>query len=440
MNSELKILSNWNNYPVVKASYQSPYFREDITESIVQASEIIARGNGRCYGDASLGNNVISMLKYNNILQFDKELGVIACQSGVLLSDILEVIVPNGWFLPVTPGTQFITIGGALASDVHGKNHHKEGSFADFVLDFFLLKPDGTIAQCSKTTNVELFWYTMGGMGLTGIILEVTFTLKRISSQFIKEKQIKASCLSEILELFETYNAYTYSVAWIDCLKSGKGFGRSILMLGEHATHEEVGDRVSKKKTEFTIPFYFPSFTLNSTTIKAFNTLFYHKNLKQVSEGIVPYKPFFYPLDAIYDWNRIYGKRGFLQYQFVIPQAVGKKGIEVILKRISQKKIGSFLAVLKSFGPGTVPLSFQMSGYTLALDMPLVNGLFTFLDELDKIVAEYGGRIYLSKDARMNSEIYYKTYPRSYDFAQFVSNLDPNSKVVSNLSKRLKIK
>jgi len=440
MGDKSVLLSNWNNFPKIRTSFIDVTFKEDLSNSLNQNESVIARGNGRCYGDASLGDNVINMLKFNNILRFDKEQGLITCQSGVLLSDILELIVPSGWFLPVTPGTQFITIGGALASDVHGKNHHKEGSFADFVVDFLILKPDGTIVQCSKTNNGELFWYTMGGMGLTGIILEATFTLKKISSQFIREKQIKASSLSEILELFDTYNAYTYSVAWIDCLKGGKAFGRSILMLGEHATREEVGDRVSKKKTEFTIPFYFPSFTLNSATIKAFNTFFYHKNLRQVSEGIVPYKPFFYPLDAIYDWNRIYGKRGFLQYQFVIPRAVGKMGIEVILKKISQKKVGSFLAVLKSFGPGTVPLSFQMSGYTLALDMPLVNGLFAFLDELDKIVAEYGGRIYLSKDARMSSEIYYKTYPRSYDFGQFVATLDPNSKVVSNLSRRLKIK
>ncbi len=188
MNGELKILSNWNNFPVVKASYQSPYFREDITESMVQATEIIARGNGRCYGDASLGNNVINMLKYNNILRFDKELGVIACQSGVLLSDILELIVPNGWFLPVTPGTQFITIGGALASDVHGKNHHKEGSFADFVEEFLLLKPDGSIAHCSKASNVELFWYTMGGMGLTGIILENNFYVEKNFQSVYKGK------------------------------------------------------------------------------------------------------------------------------------------------------------------------------------------------------------------------------------------------------------
>jgi FAD/FMN-containing dehydrogenase len=433
-------LGNWNNYPLVTANLQSPYFLEDIVKSAHSARHIIARGNGRCYGDASLGGDVLSMLKFNNVTSFDKDLGIITCQSGVLLSDILTIIIPNGWFLPVTPGTQFITVGGAVASDVHGKNHHKEGSFANYVLGFSLLKPDGTIVQCSGTENIDLYWYTMGGMGLTGVILDVTFKLKKIESVFIREKRIRASNLEEILTLFDEYSSYTYSVAWIDCLKTGSSFGRSILMLGEHASKEEVSDLSIKRKFKFSVPFNFPSYTLNSTTIGLFNAFFYHKNIKKTSDTLVDYRSFFYPLDSIESWNRIYGKRGFIQYQFVVPKLVGRKGIEDILNRISKKGIGSFLAVLKSFGPGTVPMSFPINGYTLALDMPLVKGLFTFLDELDKIVSDFGGRIYLSKDARMDSEIFYKTYPNSYDFSQFVATLDPKSKFLSSLSRRLKIK
>lgn len=433
-------LSNWNNYPVIDAEISSPYFVEEIQELLFVGKPIIARGNGRCYGDASLGGNVISMLELNNALLFDESNGIFRCQGGMLLSDILEIIMPKGWYLPVTPGTKFITIGGALASDIHGKNHHKEGSFADHVLKVKILKPNGQVEECSPELNSELFWFTAGGMGLTGIILEVTIRLKRIESPFIVQRQVSAKCLDEIIELFDKYNHYTYSVAWIDCLKRGKYFGRSILILGEHATGEEVGDRKLTKPFNIRVPFTFPTGILNPITIKAFNAIYYAKNYKKIIDSIIPSDKFFYPLDSILDWNRIYGRRGFVQYQFVVPKEVGKKAISEILKKVTEKGWGSFLAVLKTFRSGSVPLTFQMEGYTLALDIPMNRNLLKFLDLLDEMVKAFGGRIYLSKDARMKSEIFFSTYPESENFAQYISLLDPQRVIQSGLSHRLKLK
>jgi len=436
----MKPLSNWNNYPTIVSEVTEPMFSGEVENILNSATPTIARGNGRCYGDASLGPNVMSTLSLNHVLAFNETTGIFCCESGMLLSDILEVIVPRGWYLPVTPGTKFITVGGAVASDVHGKNHHKEGSFADYVLKIRLAKPDGNIVECSPDLNPNLFWFTTGGMGLTGIILDVTFRLKKIESQFIKQRQIKAGSLDEIIALFDEYKTYTYSVAWIDCLKKGNGFGRSILMVGEHATRSEAEGRRIKKTGFLKVPIYLPSFTLNPFTIMAFNEFFYNKNYKKVMESVISSDKFFYPLDSILNWNKIYGKKGFIQYQFVVPRDVGKQGITEILKRIAEKGWGSFLAVLKAFGPGTTPLTFQMEGYTLALDIPMNRNLFRFLDELDLLVKDYGGRIYLSKDARMKPEIFFSTYPRSYDFCQFVSLNDPMGKIQSGLSNRLRIK
>lgn len=435
-------ITNWNNYPREKSKVSSPVFAQDFDTMLADHSSFIVRGNGRCYGDASLGSSIVSSLKFNRILNFDVEHGIITCQSGLMLSDILELTMPKGWFLPVTPGTRFITVGGAVASDVHGKNHHKDGSFSQHVIALKILTPTGAIISCNATQNSEYFWFTCGGMGLTGIILEVTFSLKKIETGFIKQVQIKANGLDEVLDLFEQYSHYTYSVAWIDCLKTGSNFGRSILMVGEHATVPELNGAPPhpKKSITLSVPFNFPSFVLNGFSVKAFNAVYYSKNYKREMHSITSYEKFFYPLDAILHWNRIYGSRGFVQYQFVIPKHAGKAGIRDILKRISAKGWGSFLAVLKLFGTQQGPISFNMEGYTLALDIPINAKLFYFLDELDLMVKEYGGRIYLTKDARMKAEIFHSTYPNAANFTTFLNKIDPDKKIISSLSRRLEIK
>ena len=436
-----KLITNWNNYPVVEAREISFDYEKEIALKLAQNS--IPHGNGRCYGDASLSTEVVNTLRYDKVLAFDELNGIITCQSGLLLSDLLQIVVPRGWFLPVTPGTKFITVGGAVASDVHGKNHHVDGSFSRHIVSMSVLTGTGEIFVCSPSSHPDLFWATCGGMGLTGIILEVKFRLKRINTAFIKQRQIKARNLEDVMSLFEQNSGSTYSVAWIDCLKRGKNFGRSILMLGEHATTDEVNSKnvlMPKERAIFTVPVYFPSFVLNGFSVKMFNALYYAKNYKRIIDSVVHYDGFYYPLDSILSWNKIYGKKGFVQYQFVLPLQTSRSGLMDILGRINKRGTGSFLAVLKLFGEQDDLISFPMKGYTLALDFPIQPGLFEFLDELDQIVASYGGRIYLSKDARMKKEIFWRTYPRAQEFVDILAKYDPQKRFVSGLSERLTLK
>ncbi len=437
-----KQIANWGNYPVMESDEKTFSFDDQLLKLVKEEKHYIPRGNGRCYGDGSLADKTISTLKYDKVLSFDTEKGIFECESGITLDKVLEIIVPKGWFLPVTPGTKFITIGGAVASDVHGKNHHLDGAFSAHILDMDVVISNGDVLTCSTSENVDLFRATCGGMGLTGVISRVKFDLKKISTAYIKQKQIKASNLEEIISLFEEYKDYTYSVAWIDCLKKGEHFGRSILILGEHATEEELNDKQKNQplpkpaNKQLPFPFNLPSWVLNPFTVKAFNFLYYGKNFKKVIDNVVPYEPFFYPLDAIANWNRGYGKKGFVQYQFVLPLDA-KQGLIDILHSISDAGLGSFLAVLKVFGKQESLISFPMEGYTLALDFPVRDGLFEFLDTLDKIVLQYGGRLYMSKDARMKPEILEAGYPDLDTFRSIIKRYDPEGKIVSVQSERL---
>jgi decaprenylphospho-beta-D-ribofuranose 2-oxidase len=439
-----KKIANWGNYPVMESDEKSFAFFDQLQTALKSSDAVIARGNGRCYGDASLEKNTLSTLKYDKILSFDTEQGIFECQSGLTLDKILEVIVPKGWFLPVTPGTKFITVGGAVASDVHGKNHHVDGSFSAHVLEMDVLLGSGETITCSPQNYTDLFWATCGGMGLTGIITRVKFDLKKIETSYISQKQVKAKNLDEVLDLFDKYQHYTYSVAWIDCLQKGDDFGRSILILGEHAKKSELDDKLKGDplklpgKKQITFPVNLPSFALNQFTVKAFNFLYYGKNFKREINNIVSYEPFFYPLDAVLHWNRGYGKKGFVQYQFVLPME-SKQGLIDILKRISDEGLGSFLAVLKVFGKQDDLISFPKQGYTLALDFPVRDGLFAFLDELDEIVLKNNGRLYLSKDARMKSEIFWRSYENAEAFKNIVKKYNPDFKINSIQARRLNI-
>lgn len=439
-----KRIANWGNYPVVESDERSFSFLDDVKKIVGNSSSFIPRGNGRCYGDASLANETISTIGFDKILSFDISKGTFECESGLTLDKILEVIVPEGWFLPVTPGTKFITVGGAVGSDVHGKNHHVDGSFSNHILEMDILLGDGRIMTCSPDVHPDLFQATCGGMGLTGLITRVKFGLKKIETSYIKQKQIKASNLDELLELFDKYKRYTYSVAWVDCLMKGSHFGRSILMLGEHAVLADLDEKQKKeplalpKKKQINFPLTLPSWVLNTFTVKAFNFLYYGKNFKKEINNVISYEPFFYPLDAVLNWNRGYGKKGFVQYQFVLPLEA-RKGLIEILKRIGDKGMGSFLVVLKVFGKQDDLISFPFEGYTLALDFPVRKGLFEFLNELDQIVLQYGGRLYMSKDARMKPEMLEKGYPRLEEFKSIIKKYNPSGKVSSLQSERLHI-
>lgn len=437
-----KEIANWGNYPVMESDERNFSYIDDMRQYMRTTGDFIPRGNGRCYGDASLATNTINTTKFDKILSFDTQLGIFECQSGITLDQVLEVVVPKGWFLPVTPGTKFITVGGAVASDVHGKNHHIDFCFSHHVSEMDILLTDGSLVTCAPDREVDLFEATCGGMGLTGLITRVKFQLKKIESSYIRQKQVKAANLEEVLVLFDKYKDYTYSVAWIDCLKKGNAFGRSILILGEHATLADLSDQQKNeplklpKKKQIVFPFNLPSWVLNSFTVKAFNFLYYGKNLKKEINNVVNYEPFFYPLDAILHWNRGYGKKGFIQYQFVVPME-SKQGLIEILQKISDKGLGSFLAVLKVFGKQESLIGFPMEGYTLALDIPVRKGLFETLDELDKIVLKYGGRLYMSKDARMKPDVLQAGYKHLPRFLSIVKRYNPDGRIHSVQSDRL---
>lgn len=406
----MKKLTSWGKYPLIDANITTPSTSQNLTELGLTG---IGRGLGRSYGDSALSEQVIESQKLNHFISFDEVSGLLRCEAGVSLNDILTMFVPKGWFLPVTPGTKFVTVGGAIASDVHGKNHHLEGSFSDHVTSFTLIINNKKFI-CSKEENSDLFYATSGGMGLTGVITEATFKLKPIKSAYINQKIVKAQNLGAALELFEQYEKTTYSVAWIDCLSTGKSLGRSLLMLGEHS---DDGKLPTHKDGLFNMPCDMPSFLLNKYTIQTFNTAYYNKQLKEEINNTVHYDSFFYPLDGINNWNRMYGSNGFTQYQFVIPKEAGKEGLTEILEAIAESKQGSFLAVLKVFGKGNQNLlSFPMEGYTLALDFKLNDKLFTLLNRLDAIVRKYDGRLYLSKDVRMSEEMFKVSYPKWKEF------------------------
>ena len=409
--------SSWGNYPIINNSVRSYKNHKELRKLINENTTSITFGNGRSYGDSALNKNIITTKKSDNFISFDKEIGILHCQAGVTLSKILDLIIPQGWFLSVTPGTKLITVGGAIAADVHGKNHHISGSFSDNIIDFKLMLPNGKIITCSKNQNYDFWLASCGGMGLTGIILEARIKLQAIKSAQIKQTTIKTKNLQETFEAFEKFKDTTYSVAWIDCLAKKESIGRCILMLGEHALE---GELLYENKRKISIPINFPSISLNKFTVGTFNQLYYHKNFNKESQQTVDIDTFFYPLDSINQWNKIYGKNGFTQYQFVLPIHQSYEGLKEVLTKISTTGKGSFLAVLKLFGKGNQNwLSFPMEGYTLALDFKIEPGLFELLNELDKIVLKHKGRFYLAKDSRISQENFEQGYPQINIFRKF---------------------
>jgi len=439
-------ISGWGRFPVETAFVYRPEKRSEI-EAILgsgQQSTYISRGLGRSYGDAALNNDagVISHLRLDRFLSFDPGSGELECEAGATLADILEFAIPRSFFLPVTPGTKFVTLGGALASDVHGKNHHQDGTIANFVSRFTLLTPTGDLLECSLRENPEVFWATMGGMGLTGAILKATIGLRAIETAYVAVDYLKARDLDQALEAFGSSDRdYQYSVAWIDCLASGKSLGRSVLMRGNHARRSQVpGGREplnTGKVRQVTVPFDLPSFALNSLSIRAFNALYYAKH-RNLNGQLVRFEPFFWPLDSILEWNRMYGKRGFTQYQIAVPLERGREALIEVLERLVKSRRASFLAVVKRFGAANAGLlSFPMPGYTLSLDIPAASGLAEFLHGLDEVVLRYGGRIYLAKDATMEAASFARMYPRAAEFRALKKRLDPEGLLSSSQARRL---
>jgi len=387
--------------------------------------KLLPYGMGRSYGDVCLNNcgTLLVTTALDHILAFDEQIGLLRCESGISLDEVLRFLVPRGWFLPTTPGTKFVTLGGAIANDIHGKNHHHSGTFGCHVTRFELLRSNGERFICSREKNPEWFAATIGGLGLTGLITWAEFKVRRIANSFIEMESIKFRDLDEFFAITkESDQDYEYTVSWQDCLAKAKTLGRGIFMRGNHAK-AGAPDLSLHPKPGITVPFDFPSIALNQVSIKLFNTLYYARLRRRLTKSIVHYNPFFYPLDSINKWNRIYGSRGFFQYQFVVPFSEDNRAIRAILKEISESGQASFLAVLKTFGDIRSPglLSFPMPGVTLALDFPnRGEESFVLFEKLDRLVIEAGGRIYPAKDARMSAATFQASYPQWKKLIQYI--------------------
>jgi decaprenylphospho-beta-D-ribofuranose 2-oxidase len=404
------ILESWGRYIKHSGQIQSIHSQADAVEQITKLTgDGIPRGLGRSYGDSALSDTLLDMNALDHLIAFDASTGILTAYAGASLADLLQVFVPKGWFLPVTPGTEFVTLGGAIASDVHGKNHHLSGSFSDHLISIKVATVSEGIIECSHQHNSDLFKATCGGMGLTGLIVEATLQLTPITSALINEKIYKIPHLKALLEHFDQHQQSTYSVAWIDCLAKGDQLGRSLLMLGEHA---EQGPLTAGRPGRLSLPVELPISPLTSLTTRAFNQLYYCRIRKPVTERRVHYQPFFYPLDGIQHWNRLYGRQGFLQYQCVIPFDVGYQGVHSLLSDIAASQEASFLAVLKVMGEQNANyLSFPMKGFTLAMDFKYRPNIPALLERLDAKVLEMAADSILLKmltcpNQRLNAAIH----------------------------------
>ncbi|UCC48611.1 MAG: FAD-binding oxidoreductase [Gemmatimonadota bacterium] len=439
-------LSGWGRYPVGISEVHRPERLGELKVPLQSSGSAIARGLGRSYGDASFNSSGCTVLteRLNRFLDFDPSTGALECEAGVTIGEILEYFIPRGFVPPVIPGTKFVTLGGALACDIHGKNHHKDGSFGRHVIDFSLLTADGELVHCSRDENVELFRATVGGMGLTGIITQLRLRLIPIEDPRVVVDYDRAKDLDRALELFhESDERYKYSVAWIDCVGGGRrGLGRSVLMRGNPATGSEAAVLRPEKRRGISVPSTAPSFLLNRGSIRAFNGLYYRKHPRQARGVLSGYESFFFPLDGIRNWNRLYGRSGFFQYQAVLPYDDGRDGLVKMLELLRKSGPGAFLAVLKRFGSGNpeAPLSFPMPGYTLAADVPRRgSAVLDLLSRLDEIVIDLGGRVYLAKDARTSPGAVRAMYPHLESWLEIKSRFDPANRLGSDLARRLEL-
>lgn len=439
-------LAGWGNVDPVDCRVAAPATRSALRAAIAGPGRCIARGLGRSYGDSAvLGDGTVVEQRFcDRILGFDPIDGVVDCEAGVSLADLIAVYLPRGFFLPTTPGTKFVTVGGAIAADVHGKNHHADGTFGTHVVDLDLLVADGSVVTCAPDRDGDLFWATVGGMGLTGVILRARIRLLPVRTAWFRTRTERHGDLGSVLaRLADPQAQARYSVGWIDCLATGASLGRTVLMLGDHAGVEDLPHRerrrplVPKARRARSVPVDFPGWALNRWSVAAFNQCYWW------SQGpggrLVDYDRWFYPLDAMHGWNRIYGKRGFVQYQALFADAQAEAGLRRLLERIAAAGAASFLAVIKRCGPANPsPLSFLHEGVTLALDLPNTGAaLRDLVRDLDRIVLDHGGRLYLAKDTLMDAATFAAMYPRRDDFLRVKARVDPAGRFVSDQARRV---
>ncbi len=432
----------WGRYPKMTADLIEPADSKSLQKFVAsgkKSTSYIPRGAGRSYGDSALAAQLITSRFLDNFIELNEEQRTLRCGAGVKLGEILSICIPRGLFLPVLPGTREVSVGGAIAADVHGKNHHRDGTFCEHIEQLSLVLASGELLNCSQHENKDLFHATCAGMGLTGMIVEATLSLAPIESSYIEQSKLLARNLSECFDLIEEHADAKYSVAWLDCLARDDKLGRSVLFLGEHApAKNRKSDKIPRQRSNASVPFTTPAFLLNRATMSLFNASYYSLQSRKKGKALLDHDKYFFPLDSLANWNRLYGAKGFLQYQFVMPSDAAFDGITSVLEYISRLGKGSFLTVLKKFGDQNKNLlSFPTSGHTLSLDFKFEASLLPLLDELDRIVLDHGGRLYLAKDARMSEEVFKASYPNWEEFVAMKNRFDPNNRFASIQSNRL---
>lgn len=436
-------IAGWGNYPRVDCELKWPLSAKHV-QDVIDARGTIARGLGRSYGDPAVNDQgvVLDLTRLDRFLAFDDQAGLLTCEAGTSLAQIIETFAPRGFFPAITPGTKFVTVGGSIANDVHGKAHHADGCFSQCVRSFELLLASGEIVSCSREHNSDLFWANFGGMGLLGVILRATIALRRIETTYFHQRAIVVKNLRELLDAFEEHDAqYPYSVAWVDPLAMGEKLGRGVLTIGDHAKLDDLPrsarrDPLRVSPPPFvTVPFELPNLALNPLTLRILNVVL--GQVQAQGGALAHYEKFFYPLDMIGLWNRGYGARGFTQYQFVIPLEDGYARLRAILQRIATSGLLPFLNVLKKFGEADGMLSFPMRGYTFAIDFPISSALPGLLAELDEMVIDAGGRVYLGKDAFVTPAALHKMYGQLDRWKEIKARVDPERVFTSNLARRV---
>lgn len=421
----MRAYQSWGRYPRVQHTRVLPVsWRSEPPVLANLAESVLPFACGRSYGDSCLndGGVLLDVAGLSRFISFDESRGLLRCEAGVTLAEILALVVPRGWFVPVLPGTRWVSVGGAIANDIHGKNHHRAGTFGSHVTCLELLRSSGERVLCSPVSNAELFRATIGGLGLTGLILWAEIRLKRVPGAAIAMERVRFSCLDEFFQLSAHDEEYEYTVAWIDCLARAGRLGRGLFLRGDHAPGPLTPATGSGPRMR--IPLELPSGLINRVTLAGFNALYYRSQLRSSHRKTVPYEPFFFPLDGIADWNRLYGRRGLLQYQCVVPEPAGRT-ITALLDRVARSRETPSLAVLKRFGTVESPgmLSFPRAGITLAIDFAnRGSSTLALLEQLDDVVGEAGGAVYPAKDARMSAASFRRFFP---GWRSFASHVDP---------------